>query len=348
MRTQLQGGTVVGFDGHTHVLIRDGVVVWEDDRITFVGKTYDGPVDRTLPTSERLIMPGLIDLHWHAGGRANWRLTSDHGDPQFFGAGFPNTEAGRRGASYAMSTEEAETAATLNVVELLSGGCTTLVEVGASVLLVEQLAAQVERFGVRAYLGPGYRSASQYRESTASSSTIGMKRQGSRAWKPPAVSSVRTMARRTVVCVACSIPYKWTPAHASCCRRHVRLPTPCTCLCRSTRGRTSWSFTRPCASTAAHPWNSSMRLASSVQGPHLATASWSVATRRPTTRMGMISSALPQRTPMSPTARCRWRGVACTCITSLAIWHVASMSGWARTFIPLISSVRCATLACSA
>jgi cytosine/adenosine deaminase-related metal-dependent hydrolase len=63
-----------------------------------------------------------------------------------------------------MSTEEAETAATLNVLELLSGGCTTLVEVGASALLVEQLAVQVERFGVRAYLGPGYRSASQYRD----------------------------------------------------------------------------------------------------------------------------------------------------------------------------------------
>jgi hypothetical protein len=63
-----------------------------------------------------------------------------------------------------MSTEEAETAAILNVVALLSGGCTTLVEVGASLLLVEQLAAQVERFGVRAYLGPEYRSASQYRD----------------------------------------------------------------------------------------------------------------------------------------------------------------------------------------
>jgi imidazolonepropionase-like amidohydrolase len=61
MRTKLQGGTVVGFNGHTHVLIRDGVVVWEDDHITFVGKTYDGPVDRTLQASERLIMPGLID-----------------------------------------------------------------------------------------------------------------------------------------------------------------------------------------------------------------------------------------------------------------------------------------------
>jgi 5-methylthioadenosine/S-adenosylhomocysteine deaminase len=164
MRTKLQGGIIVGFNGHTHGLIREGVVVWEDDRITFVGKTYDGPVDHMLQAPERLIIPGLIDLHWHAGVRANWRLTSDHGDPQFFGAGFPNTEAGRRGASYAMSVEEAETAATLNVVELLSGGCTTLVEVGASTLLVEQLATQVERFGVRAYLGPGYRSASQYRD----------------------------------------------------------------------------------------------------------------------------------------------------------------------------------------
>jgi 5-methylthioadenosine/S-adenosylhomocysteine deaminase len=164
MRTKLQGGVVVGFDGHSHVLIRDGVVVWEDDRITFVGKVYDGPVDRTLQAPEGLIMPGLIDLHWHAGVRANWRLTSDHGDPQFFGAGFPNTDAGRQGASYPMSAEEAETAATLNVLELLSGGCTTLVEVGASALLVAQLAAQVERFGVRAYLGPGYRSASHYRD----------------------------------------------------------------------------------------------------------------------------------------------------------------------------------------
>jgi len=164
MRTKLQGGTVVGFNGHTHVRIRDGVVVWEDDRLTFVGKTYAGPVDRTLPAAARLIMPGLMNLHWHAGVRANWRLTSAHGDPQFFGAGFPNTEAGRRGVSYAMSTAEAATAATLNVVELFSGGCTTLVEVGASAWLMAQLAAQVERFGVRAYLGPGYRSASQYRD----------------------------------------------------------------------------------------------------------------------------------------------------------------------------------------
>jgi cytosine/adenosine deaminase-related metal-dependent hydrolase len=164
MRTKLQGGVVVGFDGSSHRLIRDGVVVWDDDRICFVGKTYTQPVDRTIDATDRLIIPGLIDLHWHAGVRANWRLTSDHGDRQFFGAGFPNTDAGRRGAAYPMSEDEADVAAMLNVLELLSGGCTTLVEVGASALLVKHLVVQVERFGVRAYLGPGYRSANYYRD----------------------------------------------------------------------------------------------------------------------------------------------------------------------------------------
>jgi cytosine/adenosine deaminase-related metal-dependent hydrolase len=38
MRTKLQGGIVVGFDGRSHTLIRGGVVVWEDDRIPYVGK----------------------------------------------------------------------------------------------------------------------------------------------------------------------------------------------------------------------------------------------------------------------------------------------------------------------
>jgi cytosine/adenosine deaminase-related metal-dependent hydrolase len=164
MRTKLQGGVVVGFNGQSHVLIRDGVVVWEDDAITFVGKAYDHPVDRTIRAADRLIIPGLINLHWHAGVRANWRLTTDHGHPQFFGAGFPNTDAGRRGALYPLSDAEAETAATLNVLELLSGGCTTLVEMGAPLRLVTHLAAQVERLGVRAYLGPGYRSANYYRD----------------------------------------------------------------------------------------------------------------------------------------------------------------------------------------
>jgi hypothetical protein len=37
MRTKLQGGIGVGFDGQSHTRIRGGIIVWEDDRITYVG-----------------------------------------------------------------------------------------------------------------------------------------------------------------------------------------------------------------------------------------------------------------------------------------------------------------------
>jgi cytosine/adenosine deaminase-related metal-dependent hydrolase len=77
MRTKLQGGVVVGFNGQTHVLIRDGMVVWEDDRIIFVGKTFTEAVDRTIQAADRLIIPGLINLHWHAGVRATSQAATD-------------------------------------------------------------------------------------------------------------------------------------------------------------------------------------------------------------------------------------------------------------------------------
>jgi len=41
MKTIVRGGYVVGFDGTEHEIIRNGVVVFENDRIVQVGKSYD-------------------------------------------------------------------------------------------------------------------------------------------------------------------------------------------------------------------------------------------------------------------------------------------------------------------
>ena len=40
MKTKLTGAFVIGYDGHDHVIYRDGEVVYEDDRIEFVGHDY--------------------------------------------------------------------------------------------------------------------------------------------------------------------------------------------------------------------------------------------------------------------------------------------------------------------
>ena len=47
MRTLIQGGWVVGFDGRSHQLFRDGTLVFEDNTIVHVGPRFEGQVDRT-------------------------------------------------------------------------------------------------------------------------------------------------------------------------------------------------------------------------------------------------------------------------------------------------------------
>ena len=42
MRTLVRGGWIVGYAGGTHTLVRDGVVVFEEDRIVHVGPRFDG------------------------------------------------------------------------------------------------------------------------------------------------------------------------------------------------------------------------------------------------------------------------------------------------------------------
>ena len=53
MRTIIRGGWVVGFNGSTHTLIRNGVLVYEGKRIVYVGSRYDGPFDAEIDASRQ-------------------------------------------------------------------------------------------------------------------------------------------------------------------------------------------------------------------------------------------------------------------------------------------------------
>src|SRR6266446_7898423 len=139
MRTLVRGGWVVGFAGHTHTLIPDGVVVYENDRVL------------------------------HVGHRASHRLITDTGRPDFYGQPFLEITVPREGTRvggdprYARPTEaDAETGnrllATFTVAEMLRNGTTTFMEFGSQVRVQEALLVEVERLGLRAYLGAGYDS----------------------------------------------------------------------------------------------------------------------------------------------------------------------------------------------
>lgn len=148
--TLIDGGTVVAFVGGEHRLLPDGQVLCEDGQIAFVGRGYGGPVDETIDATDRLVMPGLIDTHCHAGSQAGERMVADVGDPQFFQAGFLNYWAVPKGKEGPVGLEEPTVGGAYTLAELIRGGTTTALELGSA---SEAFAAVADEVGIRLYVG---------------------------------------------------------------------------------------------------------------------------------------------------------------------------------------------------
>jgi cytosine/adenosine deaminase-related metal-dependent hydrolase len=167
MRTAINATWVVGHENGRHTLIHDGSVVYENNRIVHVGRRFDGQVDRTIEAKDRLVAPGFIDTHVHAGHRASHRLISDTGRPMYYGQPFLEISVPKEGKKvvgdvryFKHGEAGADAALALNsvftVAELLRNGVTTFVEFGSQLSVQDGLLQEVTRLGTRAYLAPGY------------------------------------------------------------------------------------------------------------------------------------------------------------------------------------------------
>src|SRR5205085_12588013 len=57
-------------------------IAFSADRISFVGRGFTGPADVTIDGRERLVMPGLIDLHSQPHHEPLYRgIREEHGLP---------------------------------------------------------------------------------------------------------------------------------------------------------------------------------------------------------------------------------------------------------------------------
>src|SRR5690606_29111390 len=65
MRKAIVNGTVLAWNGSHHHVLETGTVVFDDDLITFVGPSHDGPVDETIDAAGRLVIPGFVNSHLH-------------------------------------------------------------------------------------------------------------------------------------------------------------------------------------------------------------------------------------------------------------------------------------------
>jgi cytosine/adenosine deaminase-related metal-dependent hydrolase len=152
-RTVIRASHVIAFQDGGHRHLRNGVVVYEDDRIAYVGPHYDGPADATIDATGKVVTPGLINTHTHLSeSPLDKSFVEDRGPRQFYLSGLFEFLSARDGAI----TDAARRACVAySMPELLRTGTTTVMEIGRHGDVVAEHAA---RCGIRAYIGEGYRS----------------------------------------------------------------------------------------------------------------------------------------------------------------------------------------------
>ena len=170
MKTLINGGYVVGYDGREHKILRDGQAVFEEDRVIFVGKSYSYPVDQTIDAKGKLITPGFINAHVHASSQAAEKVISDAGRSDLFNSGFLNyvPVKGKDAQFSLLDLERPEVGGVYSLVNFLTSGCTTIVEIGGELGGVGGIDKFVEscgEVGIRAYLSPGYSAGHWYYDS---------------------------------------------------------------------------------------------------------------------------------------------------------------------------------------
>ena len=156
MRTLIQGGDIVACAGGGHRLLRGGALVFEDDRVTFVGRAFAGAVDRRIDATGRLVIPGLVNIHCHADVEAGGRLIADAGRRDYFHTGFLNYYGARQGARSLGPRQDPDVGGRFAMAEMLRNGCTTVVDIGVAAESHARIAGEL---GLRAYLSPAYKSA---------------------------------------------------------------------------------------------------------------------------------------------------------------------------------------------
>jgi cytosine/adenosine deaminase-related metal-dependent hydrolase len=148
---------VVAWDASNerHAYLRDADVVFRGNTIVHVGRGYDGAVDHEVSGRDRLVMPGLVNIHSHPSGEPLRKgITDETRSPGFHHSSLYefltvfDTDAEGRLASLQVALSE-----------LLLSGCTTVTDLSTP---YDGWLDALGESGVRAVVAPGFRDARWY------------------------------------------------------------------------------------------------------------------------------------------------------------------------------------------
>ena len=162
MKTLIEGGWVVAYNGQSHEVHERGAVVIEDHKIAHAGAPYRGTVDTTISARGKLVSPGFINTHVHTAGAGGDYLLLDMAKNDYRTANYMSFAAPLKGK---MTPPPADAVAALRAfvfLHALKNGTTTVIDVGGLRGDWEGYARLVDDLGVRVYASPPFRDRDTY------------------------------------------------------------------------------------------------------------------------------------------------------------------------------------------
>src|SRR6266545_5041219 len=162
MRTLIEGGWVVAFNGTGHEVYEQGSVVYEDDRIVHAGGPYAGAADTRLSARGKLVSPGFINTHVHTAGNAGDYLLLDMAKNDYRTSNYMSFAAPLKGKMPPPPPAAVAAIRTFVFLHALKNGTTTTIDVGGLRGDWDGYARLVDDLGVRVYGSPPFRDRDTY------------------------------------------------------------------------------------------------------------------------------------------------------------------------------------------
>jgi 5-methylthioadenosine/S-adenosylhomocysteine deaminase len=157
MKTHIEGGWVVAFNGTTHEVHEQGSVVFEDERIVHAGAPYTGPADVRLSARGKLVSPGFINTHVHTAGNGGDYLLLDMAKNDYRTSNYMSFAAPLKGTMTPPPPPAVAAIRAFVLLHALMHGTTTIIDVGGLRGDWEGYARLVDDLGVRVYASPPFR-----------------------------------------------------------------------------------------------------------------------------------------------------------------------------------------------
>jgi cytosine/adenosine deaminase-related metal-dependent hydrolase len=162
MKTLIDGGWVVAFNGTSHEVYENGSVVFEDNRIVHAGGPYTGATDVRLSARGRLVSPGFINTHVHTAGNGGDYMLHDMAKNDYRTSNYLSFAAPLKGKVSLPPPAAMAALRTFVFLHALKHGSTTIIDVGGLRGDWEGYVRLVDELGVRVYTSPPFRDRNTF------------------------------------------------------------------------------------------------------------------------------------------------------------------------------------------